>query len=106
MSVLLLAEISEKDQQTIRETREERLSSLHFSLGTYIRNRLGLGGSNEELLKACCPDSSLRNADSASMLIIKALWQRLQPVQMVDSRARTAKPNNPLNIPQTYWSIL
>ncbi len=59
---------------------EEQLSSLHFSLGNYIRNEFGLWGSDEELLKACCPDSSLQNPDDASMVIIKALWWKLQSV--------------------------
>ena len=78
---LLLTELSEKDQQAIRIMAEEQLSSLHFSLGNYIRNGFGLWGSNAELPKACCPDSFLRNADDASAMIIKALWWKLQPVQ-------------------------
>ena len=78
---LLLTRLPEKDQQTIRMMAEEDLSSLHFSLGNYVRNEFGLWGSNVELLKACCPDSSLQNADDASMVIIKALWWKLQPVQ-------------------------
>ena len=78
---LLLTELPEKDQQVIRNMAEDQLSSLHFSLGNYIRNGFGLWESNVELLKACCPDGSLRNADDASMVIIKALWWKLQPVQ-------------------------
>ena len=78
---LLLAELPEEEQRAIRIMAEDQLSSLHFSLGNYIRNGFGLWGNNEELLKACCPDSSLQNADDASMVIIKALWWKLQPVQ-------------------------
>ena len=78
---VLLTELSEKDQQIIRIMAEDQLSSLHFSLGNHIRNEFGLWQDNEELLKACCPDASLRNADDSSAEIIKALWWKLQPVQ-------------------------
>ena len=78
---LLLTDLPEKDRQAIRMMAEEDMSSLHFSLGNYVRNEFGLWGSNAELLKACCPDSSLQNADDASTVIIKALWWKLQPVQ-------------------------
>ena len=78
---LLSSELSEKDEQAIRNIPEQELSLLHLNLGNYIRNEFGLRGNNEELLKACCPDNSLRNADDASMVIIKALWWALQPIQ-------------------------
>ena len=78
---VLLTELSEKDRQIIKMMAEEQLSSLHFSLGNHVRNGFGLWGDNEELLKACCPDTSLQNADNASMMVIKALWWKLQPVQ-------------------------
>jgi len=78
---LLLTELSGKDQQAVRIMAEEELSSLHFSLGNHIRNGFGLWENNEELLKACCPDGSPRNADDASMVVIEALWRKLQPVQ-------------------------
>jgi hypothetical protein len=63
---VLLSELSEKDRQAIRIMAEQELSSLHLSLGNHIRNGFGLWENNEELLSACCPDGSLRNADDAS----------------------------------------
>jgi hypothetical protein len=78
---LLLSELPERDKEAIRNIAEEQLSTLHFSLGNYIRNGFGLWENNEELLKACCPDGSPQNADDASMVIVKALWWKLQPVQ-------------------------
>ncbi len=77
----LSSELSEKDKQAIRNIPEQELSLLHVNLGNYIRNEFGLWGNNEELLKACCPDDSLRNADDASMVIMRALWWALQPIQ-------------------------
>lgn len=78
---LLLTKISDEDRHAIRKMAEQELSLLHFSLGNLIRNGFGLWENNEELLKACCPDNSFRNADDAFTVIIKVLWQRLQPVQ-------------------------
>jgi hypothetical protein len=77
----LSSELSKKDKQAIRNIPEQELSLLHLNLGNYIRNEFGLWGNNEELLKACCPDNSLLNADDASIVNIKALWCALQPIQ-------------------------
>ncbi len=78
---VLLAELPEKDRHVIRLMSEEQLSTLHFGLGNRIRNEFGLWRSNQELLRACCPDNSIPNADGPSMVIMKALWWKLQPVQ-------------------------
>ena len=78
---ILLFELSDRDKETIRSMTEEQLPTLHLTLGDHIRKSFGLGRSNRELLMACCPDSNRRNADEASMAIIKALWCKLQPVQ-------------------------
>jgi len=77
---LLSSELSEKDKQAIRNIPEQELSWFHLNLGNYIRNGFGLWGNNEELLKACCHYNSLRNADDASMVIIRALWRALPPI--------------------------
>jgi len=78
---LLSSGLSKVDKEAIRNIPEMGLSSLHLTLGNYIRNEFGLWRNNEELLNACCPDCSLQNADDASMVIIKALWWALQPIQ-------------------------
>jgi len=78
---VLLAELPEKDREAIRIMAEDQLFSLHLNLGNHIRNGFGLWEGNEELLKACCHDTFLRGADGASMVIINALWWKLQPVQ-------------------------
>ena len=74
---LLLTDLSERGRLAIRNMAEEELSSVHLSLGNYIRNEFGLWGDNEELLKACCPDGAPRNADGASAVIMRALWRKL-----------------------------
>ncbi len=78
---LLLTELPEKDRQVIRIMGEDQLTTLHLSLGNRIRNEFGLWSNNQELLDACCPDGSFPNADDASMVIIRVLWRKPQPVQ-------------------------
>jgi hypothetical protein len=47
---------------------------LHVELGAYIRERLGLWTGNDALMA----DALARHAIDASMVIVMALWQRLQ----------------------------
>lgn len=48
--------------------------ALHFGLGQWVRNNLGLWGSNPPLLEATGKD----NADDASAVIVRAFWQALR----------------------------
>lgn len=43
----LLSTLSEKDKEAIKNMPKDDLISLHFSLGTYIRNAFGLWTGNE-----------------------------------------------------------
>ena len=54
--------------------------NLHFSLGQGIRNEFGLWAGNEELLESCkaMAGKTDLHIDSASSVIIKALWERLR----------------------------
>ena len=60
--------------------KKEDLYELHFSLGAYARNALGLWSGNEALIESCRMMSGNKeiNADDASMLIITLLWEKLQ----------------------------
>jgi hypothetical protein len=53
---------------------EDELISLRFGLGQHIRNAFGLWEGNDTLLRAC----GTADADEASMVILEALWERLQ----------------------------
>jgi len=59
--------------------KKEDLDELHFSLGAYARNALGLWSGNEALLESCRLISGNKeiDADDASMLIIGLLWEKL-----------------------------
>ena len=70
----ILAQMSESDKAAIREKKKSELIEYHFSLGMGIRNSFGLWSSNRSLLADCHAFS----ADDASMVIIEAVWRKLQ----------------------------
>jgi hypothetical protein len=74
---LLISSLSEKERQELINMPEEKLLTLHFTLGMYIRNTFGLLAGNMELLDACCP-GWLQHPDEASMVIKYPLGVRLR----------------------------
>lgn len=74
-AVRLLQGLVPEDQQTkIAVMTQDELIALHFGLGQWVRNNLGLWGRNPTLLAATGRD----NADDASAVIIRAFWQALR----------------------------
>jgi hypothetical protein len=76
----LISELTLKDKTKIAKMGKYDLSALPFTMGQYIREQFGLGRGNEELMDSC---RSLSGEDdlheeSASMVIIEALWERLR----------------------------
>jgi len=85
----LMSSMSEEDKERLRNMPEEDLILLHMGLGLEIRNTLGLGQGNKELLESCglrsMPDSAYDDflpmqvhPDDASGVIVEALWKALQ----------------------------
>ena len=70
----ILGTMSEADKQRVRATKKDDLIQFHHGWGTGIRNDFGLWGGNKELMADC----HAANPDDASMVIIEAVWQRLQ----------------------------
>ena len=52
----------------------DQLGGLHFGLGMWIRNNLGLWNGNGALLQS----TGQTDADDASMVIVVAVWDRLR----------------------------
>jgi hypothetical protein len=72
----LLVRLPDDDHDTIRQLAAADLVTLHFGLGLAIRNEFGLLAGNTALLAACgSPDV---HPDSASAVIIRALWECLR----------------------------
>jgi hypothetical protein len=71
---LLLALVPDPEQAKIAAMPENDLIRLHFGLGMWIRNNLGLWQANSPLLEA----TGETDPDDASGVIIRAFWQRLR----------------------------
>ena len=65
--------LPEDEQAKIAAMPEDELIMLHFGLGQWIRNHLGLWHGNAVLLRA----TGESNPDDASGVIIHAFWKQL-----------------------------
>lgn len=70
---LLQGLVPEVEQAKIAAMKEDELIALHFELGQWVRNYLGLWAGNSMLLQATGESS----ADDASGVIIRSFWQAL-----------------------------
>lgn len=71
---LLIGKLSPEDRETVKNTPFDKLVRFHHGWGTGIRNAFGLWGGNAALLADC----GCTHPDDASMVIIEAVWKRLQ----------------------------
>ena len=71
---LLAATVPSAQQAAIAATVDEDLIHLHFGLGMWIRNTLGLWSGNSALMRA----TGARSPDDASQAIILAFRNRLR----------------------------
>lgn len=72
----LLASMSESFKNEVRSKKEKDLVQYHLSWGMGIRNAYGLWRGNDDLIKSVCGESC--HPDTASMIIIEAVWTALQ----------------------------
>ncbi|MDQ7793251.1 MAG: DUF6794 domain-containing protein [bacterium] len=73
----LLTLLSDQGKQAVRDVSDEwDLDLFHFGLGMFVRNSFGLWQGNIELLNSC--GGAGMHPDTASMVIIRALWERLR----------------------------
>lgn len=76
----LIGELPLKDKTTIANMSEDDLTTLQFSLGTYIGREFGIWSGNRQLLDSCeiiSGDAHL-HPDFAPSVIIKELWKQLR----------------------------
>lgn len=71
---VLLGLLPDGEKARIAAMSPNDLITLHFGLGMWIRNNLGLWSENHALLES----TGAHNPDDASGLIIEALWRRLR----------------------------
>jgi len=94
----IIASLDEKEKQIICETKKADLISLHFSLGIYIRNQLGMHSGNNALMKDCARSESSDDTsylyydpDSASGFLIEAVWKRLRHDRRSPAKAKASR---------------
>jgi hypothetical protein len=75
---VVIATLSDEDQATIAAMAESELIGLHFGLGAWIRNNLGLWKGNDRLMMAVRKGDQPMHPDDASMVIVHAVWGRLR----------------------------
>jgi len=81
----IISIMSDKEKKKVSSVPEGKLQKLRFSLGRYINNELGLLEGNDALMKACAISEHgyfeshffINDADSASDVILEAIWNRL-----------------------------
>lgn len=71
---LLLDMVPSDEQARIAAMPRDAVVELHWGLGMWVRNNLGLWSSSGALFKA----TGQANADDASMVVVEAFWQRLR----------------------------
>ncbi len=74
-----LSWLLEEDQFLFKSADEEDFVKLCSGLGRIIRNEFGLWAGNKELLGSCGLKSM--HTDDASIMIIKAVWERIVEVE-------------------------
>jgi hypothetical protein len=75
---VVLVALSDEDKARIEIMPKDELIGLHFGLGMWIRNNLGLWQGNSALMEAIREKSPGIHPDDISMVIIESLWERLR----------------------------
>lgn len=71
---LLMSMVEESEQTKIAAMDTDDIYTLHFGLGVWVRNHMGLYAGNAQLLQ----DSGKTEPDDASMVIMCAFRDRLR----------------------------
>ena len=79
----IVKDIRPEFRKTLLETKREDLVQFQHGWGTGIRNSLCLlAGNNDQLIRSAC-GGQLCHPEDASMVIMEAVWDRLQAVKRV-----------------------
>jgi hypothetical protein len=84
---ILHASMSLNQEFFLAAMDEVDLMDLHLSLGHDIRDEFGLWTGNEALMESCRLESGNPDLhiDDASMVIVKALWEKVQQGNMLQN---------------------
>ena len=75
---VVIATLSDEDKPLIAAMPESELIGMHFGLGMWVRNNLGLWQGYDALMDAIRKRDRDVHPDDISMVIIKDVWMRLR----------------------------
>ncbi|MGC8732747.1 MAG: DUF6794 domain-containing protein [Halothiobacillaceae bacterium] len=75
---VVIAALPAAQAAKIAAMAESELTHLHFGLGMWIRNNLGLWQGNDALMQALREREPGMHPDDASTLVIEEVWRRLR----------------------------
>jgi hypothetical protein len=70
---VVIASLSDQNKAAIAAMAESELIGLHFGLGMWIRNNLGLWKGNGELMQSIRERDTEINPDDVTMVIVEAV---------------------------------
>jgi hypothetical protein len=84
---VLHANMTLNEECLLASMDEVDLTDLHLSLGHDIRDDFGLWAGNEALMESCRIMAGKQDlhVDDASMVIIKALWEKVKKSNIMNS---------------------
>ncbi|HPL68528.1 MAG TPA: hypothetical protein PLG94_18470 [Smithellaceae bacterium] len=71
---VVIAALSDDERASIAALAQAELIGLHFGLGAWIRNNLGLWKGNDALMQAFRERDPEIHPDDVSMVIVEAVW--------------------------------
>jgi len=74
---VVIAALSDDERASIAALEQAELIGLHFGMGAWIRNNLGLWKGNDALMQAIRERDQAVHPDDASIVIVEAVWERL-----------------------------
>lgn len=75
---VVIATLSDEDKVLIAAMPQFELIGMHFGLGMWIRNNLGLWQGNDALMRSIRKRDPGAHPDDVSMLVIEDVWKRLR----------------------------
>jgi len=75
---VVIAALPAAEAAKIARMSQSELTHLHFGLGMWIRNNLGLWQGNDSLMQALREREPGMQPDDVSTLVIEQVWRRLR----------------------------
>ena len=78
---VVIAMLPDEDRSSIAAMPESELMGMHFGLGMWIRNNLGLWQDHGALMQSVRNHNPGAQPDDVSTMIIENVWKRLRDME-------------------------